>query len=490
LSRESLPGGGTNINDALLASLSQFDEENNPRYIIFLTDGQASTGITDTESIVNNVTAANTAEARLYVFGLGTGVNTVLLDQLSSRNNGISMYVLPTEDVTKKITDFYHQINSPLLTNLSLDFGSIGVSDFFPVNMPDVFQNSQIVFTARYSGTGNTTVTLMGTSNGISKSYTYEVNFPEYHTDYSFVPAYWASKKIYHMLEEIEFTGLSTAHKDSIVEEIKLLGFAHGVVTPFTEYLFNQETFSYIKDSTLYQGQIILPQDSSSILDNVQDNTGLYGTLSSESGALAYDKATMMNTSKNGTQLSYFNAGTVKVQYPKIYTLDEYGLWVDSDYQKGDPVHEFIYGTVEYGKLINDFPALGQYLAIGQNLVLNWQNENFFIHDGSLGLSNTVSLKVELPKNQLLASKVYPNPFSAVTTYRYTLSGHSRIIISIYNVQGHLVRTLFSGQQKAGSHSVSWNGKNNYNNDVASGPYIVRTLMENKVLHKKIILTR
>ncbi|HIE33740.1 MAG TPA: VWA domain-containing protein, partial [Candidatus Altiarchaeales archaeon] len=51
--------GGTNINDALLEALELLENDDNPRIIIFLTDGKPTVGTTNVNKILENVKNAN-----------------------------------------------------------------------------------------------------------------------------------------------------------------------------------------------------------------------------------------------------------------------------------------------------------------------------------------------------------------------------------------------------------------------------------------------
>lgn len=63
----------------------------------------------------------------------------------------------------------------------------------------------------------------------------------------------------------------------------------------------------------------------------------------------------------------------------------------------------------------------------------------------------------------------YPNPFNASTKLTYALSEFAGITISIYNIVGQRVATIFEGTQEAGEHSVTWVA-----NDFPSGVYFAR----------------
>ncbi|NOY57951.1 MAG: cellulase family glycosylhydrolase [Calditrichaeota bacterium] len=82
----------------------------------------------------------------------------------------------------------------------------------------------------------------------------------------------------------------------------------------------------------------------------------------------------------------------------------------------------------------------------------------------SLKNSNTTVKEFRLQQN-------YPNPFNPETRIEYSLPGPAQVKITVYDVNGHLVRNLVSGQQTAGIHSVKWDGRDNNGNKVVSGIY-------------------
>ena len=70
----------------------------------------------------------------------------------------------------------------------------------------------------------------------------------------------------------------------------------------------------------------------------------------------------------------------------------------------------------------------------------------------------------------------YPNPFNPETWIPYQLSKAADVSVTIYAADGHVVRTLALGHQKAGmyknrSQAAYWDGKNELGETVASGLY-------------------
>ncbi|MFQ5709247.1 MAG: FlgD immunoglobulin-like domain containing protein [bacterium] len=92
----------------------------------------------------------------------------------------------------------------------------------------------------------------------------------------------------------------------------------------------------------------------------------------------------------------------------------------------------------------------------------------------------------------------YPNPFNPETTIKYSIPEESRVVVKIYNLRGQEIRTLFDGRQQAGGHSVLWDGRNEFDEALASGIYVARLVAgaasagraERVVQSRKIVLVK
>lgn len=68
----------------------------------------------------------------------------------------------------------------------------------------------------------------------------------------------------------------------------------------------------------------------------------------------------------------------------------------------------------------------------------------------------------------------YPNPFNPVTTVEYHLMTAAEVSLTIFDLQGHCVRRLVCESKDVGSHSVQWDGRDEFDHPVASGMYVYR----------------
>lgn len=84
----------------------------------------------------------------------------------------------------------------------------------------------------------------------------------------------------------------------------------------------------------------------------------------------------------------------------------------------------------------------------------------------------------------------YPNPFNPSTTISYSLPENSSVRVDIYNIKGQLVKTLVNQTMLAGTHSVTWDGKDGQGRSVSSGVYFCRMSLPNKVLTNKMLLMK
>jgi hypothetical protein len=104
--------------------------------------------------------------------------------------------------------------------------------------------------------------------------------------------------------------------------------------------------------------------------------------------------------------------------------------------------------------------------------------------DGSFKYSKVIEADINVPGIFLL-SQNYPNPFNPSTSIYYSLSNDGMVTLKVYDVLGEEVLTLVNQNQKAGAHSVNFNGIN-----LPSGVYVYRLQSGIYSSSKKMILLR
>jgi len=237
--------GGTAIESALQHAVEPLvtrakRDVGRPYVVIFLTDGKPTIGATDEDAILAALEKklGDHASARVFCFGIGTDINTHLLDKITEKTRAVSQYVLPSEDIEVKVSSFYTKINSPVLSNLQVEVGKgVRLMQLHPPAMPDLFKGDQLVMLGKYEGTGDVAIELTGTVNGKAKKFTYEGTFEAYDTLHSFIPRIWATRRVGHLLEQIRLHGES----EELKSEVTYLARRFGIVTPYTAYLIVED---------------------------------------------------------------------------------------------------------------------------------------------------------------------------------------------------------------------------------------------------------
>jgi hypothetical protein len=83
-----------------------------------------------------------------------------------------------------------------------------------------------------------------------------------------------------------------------------------------------------------------------------------------------------------------------------------------------------------------------------------------------------------------------PNPFNPQTTITYSLPSRGEVTVTVFDVSGRLVRTLFQGVESAGVKSITWNGVDDAGQAVASGVYYYRVESLGQSATRKMVLMK
>ena len=346
--------GGTNINQALIKALGMMPRGDRPSYILFLTDGLPTVGITGVADILKNVAQANVAGSRLVVFGVGDDVNTELLDMLSTANRGTSVYVGENEDLEVAISGYYEKISSPLLSDVSLKFQGIEPSQMYPTVLPDLFRGSQLVVLGKYRGNGPVSIKLTGKVGKEPKTFVLDNQKLGSDGSYSFLPRLWATRRVGYLLEEIRLHGESP----ELAAEVRSLGLKYGIITLYTSFLVTEKEREVIAAAAPAAQEAL----------TARKTTG--------AGAVKLARATQQFKDKD--QASEVISEKIRYKEDKVFYFRD-GFWVDSLFQEGSDVEEVRFNADAYFELISRVPGIGKYLSIGQNVIISFAGKNYKI---------------------------------------------------------------------------------------------------------------
>lgn len=168
-------GGGTQMISGVRRALEGRVEPGRIRIVFFLTDGY----IGNDAEIMAAVHNENTSEARLFSLGVGSSVNRGLLAGMARAGRGEMQVMRHDEQPGPFVERFYRRVRNPVLTNVTVDWGTLAVHGATPEIIPDVFDGQPMLLHARYRAPGHGTVTVRGKLGTIPFEQQLEVTLPE-----------------------------------------------------------------------------------------------------------------------------------------------------------------------------------------------------------------------------------------------------------------------------------------------------------------------
>ncbi len=331
--------GGTNIDLALTQALALFEDAERPRFLVFLTDGEPTVGETDPVRIAAHALVANDAGARLFAFGVGYDVNTVLLDQLALENHGTTSYVAPGEDLNLSLSTFYRKIASPVLSDVSVTIDGVVTYDVFPRALPDLFGGTQLLILGRARSLGDAEITVAGQTTLGFRSTTSMVSFSASMVEPT-LPRLWAGRKIAVILDQIRLYG----ENNELVNEVIALSREYGIITPYTSFLV--------------EGDDLTPEAAAD---------AVYRAAAPASGASAVQaSSSLKDLAEDAAAPATTEA--VRVVDDRVYFLRD-GVWTDSLYAGESTLAIKAYSAAAFA-LIDFVPWIGPHLAVGDRLIV------------------------------------------------------------------------------------------------------------------------
>ncbi|MEE3176083.1 MAG: VIT domain-containing protein [Verrucomicrobiota bacterium] len=400
-------GGGTAIEEALVLAIETVSKQENkesirPTQIIFITDGRPTIGETRTDKIIDRLVKKKQeikGNMRIFSFGIGTDINTKLLDLISQKTKASTEYVLPEENIEHKVSRFYEKVSQPVMANISIKTGdNVRLNEQHPNNLPDLFKGDQLVIFGRYKtkkkGTDNNIkFELDGNIAGEKVKLKFETKI-EKKSKNSFIPKLWATRRVGYLLEEIRLHGENKELKDEVVA----LSRKWGIVTPYTSYLIIEDEESRgIPVARQSMGKRIASRNANSVRTIKSQNGSAEGQFQrnlekqrfrgfadSDSGSGAVAAARASEQLKKATQSKAFKDAYKESQYGNQISFEQQatrtiagktffqneGFWIDSlvPEQKERVAKRLTFGSKEYFELLNQDANTAKWLSVAVNM--------------------------------------------------------------------------------------------------------------------------
>jgi Ca-activated chloride channel family protein len=133
-------------------------------------------------------------------------------------------------------------VRSPLLTDISIDWGGLAVADVYPNRIPDLFGATPVIVSGRYTAPGRGLVRLRGRMAGREAVREIAVYLPSSEPSHDVLASLWARKKIEDLMSQ-DYAGLQRgAGNLNLKDAITKLGIEFRLLTQFTSFVAVEET--------------------------------------------------------------------------------------------------------------------------------------------------------------------------------------------------------------------------------------------------------
>jgi Ca-activated chloride channel family protein len=220
-------GGGTRLLPALKQALALPGTEDFSRSIIIATDGYVAVEEKAFDLIRNRL-----GDANMFTFGIGSSVNRHLIEGMARVGMGEPFVITKPDEADEKAQIFRKLIQTPVLTNIEIDYGRFNVYDVEPISIPDVLAERPIIVFGKYRGKPKGKIKVSGITGDGNFRKKVNVNNVVPSTDNSALRYLWARHRIailsdYNKLDP----------KDERIREVTTLGLNYNLLTSYTSFV-------------------------------------------------------------------------------------------------------------------------------------------------------------------------------------------------------------------------------------------------------------
>lgn len=251
--------GGTEVPNAIRQAFSVPQPDRTLRIVVFLTDGYIGN-----ESEVLKLITGTIGDARIYAFGVGTSVNRYLLSEMGRKGRGFVRFMDPTENAEEVALELAGKLESPVLTDIDIDWDDLKVSEMTPAVIPDLFAGDSIRILGKIEGGGTHTIQVKGRVRGRQASLPIQAVLSDgkSETAPSPIPQIWARSQIADHMSQINSPNhFKSTHltNDELKQKVIHLGLKHSLATRWTSFVAVSHKIVNKNPETAKDSQVPLP---------------------------------------------------------------------------------------------------------------------------------------------------------------------------------------------------------------------------------------
>jgi Ca-activated chloride channel family protein len=220
-------GGGTQLLDAMQKGFALPRDEAYSRTMIVVTDGYIGAESEVFEEIQSNLNHTN-----VFSFGIGSGVNRYLIEGMAKAGLGEPFVVTKPQEASAAAQKFRHYIQSPVLTNIKVNYSGFETYDVEPAGIPDLFAKRPVIVFGKWRGELRGTIELTGTNGNGEYADVFDISETKPLETNAALRYLWARTRIAR-LSDFNFNAENAENE----AEITSLGITYKLLTAYTSFI-------------------------------------------------------------------------------------------------------------------------------------------------------------------------------------------------------------------------------------------------------------
>ncbi len=222
-------GGGTEMLPAIHAALKDQASESHIRQVIFITDGAVGNEAALFKDIKNNL-----GTSRLFTVGIGSSPNSYFMRKAAQFGRGTFTHIGDINEVHKKMLALFNKLDSPVMSNISLNWSDKTTVEVYPKKIPDLYLGEPLLISASMENTSDAVV-IKGEVGGKRWEKSLQLNRTAQQRG---VATLWARQKISALLDE----RISGRSESDVRKDVLPVALAHQLVSPYTSFVAVDDT--------------------------------------------------------------------------------------------------------------------------------------------------------------------------------------------------------------------------------------------------------
>lgn len=245
--------GGTEMAPALQAALTSPEQEGFLKQVVFITDGSVGN-----ETALFALIDQHLNNARLFTVGIGSAPNSFFMRKSAEFGRGTFTYIGKTQEVAERMDSLFRKLESPVLSNLSIEWPDSVQAESWPKQLPDLYLGEPLLVHSRFDkglSAGNHSVIVRGKIAGQEWQRNLKLtkavlnNQPNSNKG---IAKLWGREKIGALLDE----KVRGRNASEVRNDVLAVALQHQLMSPYTSLVAVEEKISRPASEALKQSGI------------------------------------------------------------------------------------------------------------------------------------------------------------------------------------------------------------------------------------------